>query len=205
MDHIYIEAAKRVTIISNKIIKIKDIALLQGPKEIISELNEIVVMRIPEDSNKNYLISILDIIKAIYEKNNKLVLHNLGEKDIIISYKRKQGKDNKLIVLSKIIFVGSILFVGSAIAIMTFHTDSQLPYIFTNFYFLLLGDNKYQPYAIEIPYSIGLAVGISLFFNHFSKIKFSNDPTPIEVELKLYKNQVDDSIIEELKEEEGEK
>jgi stage V sporulation protein AA len=84
---------------------------------------------------------------------------------------------------------------------MAFHTDTQMPKVFTNFYFLFLGNNNYQPYLIEVPYAIGLAVGISVFFNHFSKIKYTSDPTPIEVELKIYENQVDDSIIEELNEE----
>lgn len=202
MEHIYIEPVKRATIISNKTVRVKDVASLQGPREIIDEIGNITIMIIPKDTKKNYLVSIIDIIKAIHKKNNKIIIHNLGETNTIISYKKKQTKENKIITFLKIIFVGTILFVGSAVAIMTFHTDSQLPYVFTNFYFLVFGDNKYQPYAIEVPYSVGLAVGISLFFNHFSKIKFSNDPTPIEVELKLYENQVDDSIIEVLKEEE---
>ena len=39
---------------------------------------------------------------------------------------------------------------------------------------------------IAFSYSIGLAVGIIVFFNHFSKKKLTKDPTPIEIEMKKY-------------------
>ncbi|PKM95528.1 MAG: hypothetical protein CVU84_05530 [Firmicutes bacterium HGW-Firmicutes-1] len=206
MDHIYLKAVKKATIISKKVVFVEDVAELQGSIVLIEEIKKIKLFTIPEDTSKNYLISVMDIIEAIHKKNNQVIIHSLGEKDTIISYKKNQEKEKKLLTLFKIGFVGAVLITGSAVAIMAFHTDTQLPKVFTEFYDMFLGSNSLQPYLIEIPYSIGLAVGISVFFNHFSKIKFTNDPTPIEVELKLYENQVDDSIIETLKEEkEGEK
>lgn len=81
---------------------------------------------------------------------------------------------------------------------MTFQTDAALPSAFEQLYIIFLGDTKLQPYLIEIPYAIGIAVGIIVFFNHFSKKRLTDDPTPIEVELRSYEVQVEDSIIEEL-------
>lgn len=201
MTTIYIKPVKKATIIRKKDVTIKDVAELQGPKKIIDEVYSLIIMTIPEDKSKNYLISVLDIIKVIQRYNERVVIYNLGEVDIIINFLKDKKRENKVLTLLKVIFVGAVLTSGSAVAIMAFHTDTQLPKVFTNFYFLLLGNNDYQPYLVEIPYAIGLAIGISVFFNHFSKIKFTSDPTPIEVELKLYENQVDDSIIEVLKEE----
>jgi len=198
---IYIKPAKKVSIIKNKNVTIKDVTDLQGPKNIINELYPLVIMKIPENKNKDYLISVLDIIKTIKSYDDQLEVSNLGEKDTIINYMMSQKKENKILTFLKVAFVAAVLITGSAIAIMAFHTDTQMPKVFTNFYFLFLGNNNYQPYLIEVPYAIGLAVGISVFFNHFSKIKYTSDPTPIEVELKIYENQVDDSIIEELNEE----
>lgn len=197
---IYLKPVKKATIISKKYVTIQDITDLHGPKEIIKDLYPLVVMNLPEDKNKDYLVSILDIIKVIQNYNDELVVYNLGESDTIINFVKDVKKENIFATFIKVVFVAAVLITGSAVAIMAFHTDTQLPKVFTNFYFLLLGNNDYQPYLIEIPYSIGLAIGISVFFNHFSKIKYTNDPTPIEVELKLYENQVEDSIINVLKE-----
>ncbi|PKM52426.1 MAG: hypothetical protein CVV02_01350 [Firmicutes bacterium HGW-Firmicutes-7] len=205
MIHIYLKTVKKATIISKKNVYIKDVATMQGPKDIIEEISKIELMTIPDEITRNYLISIIDIIEEINKKNSEVIIHNLGENDTIICYKKHAEKENKLLTLLKVCFVGAVLLTGSAVAIMAFHTDTQLPEVFTKFYFMFLGSDRLQPYVIEISYSIGLAVGISVFFNHFSKIKFTNDPTPIEVELKLYENQVDDSIIETLKETKGEK
>ena len=37
---------------------------------------------------------------------------------------------------------------------------------------------------LEISYSLGLSVGIILFFNHFAGKKITMDPTPLEVQMK---------------------
>ena len=49
-----------------------------------------------------------------------------------------------------------------------------------------MGATKPHITELEISYSIGLAVGIIVFFNHVSKKKITRDPTPIEVEVKKY-------------------
>ncbi len=49
---------------------------------------------------------------------------------------------------------------------------------------------------LEISYSIGLIVGVTLFFNHFGKHKVTTDPTPIEVQMRLYEDQVDTTVIQ---------
>ena len=50
--------------------------------------------------------------------------------------------------------------------------------------------------ALEICYSIGIALGILIFFNHFGKKRFSVDPTPMEVEMRLYENDIQTTLIE---------
>jgi stage V sporulation protein AA len=58
-----------------------------------------------------------------------------------------------------------------------------------------LGEEKDNPLIIEIPYSIGLAAGIIVFFNHFLGHKITDDPTPIEVEMTEYDKEVTDTIL----------
>ena len=49
---------------------------------------------------------------------------------------------------------------------------------------------------LEISYSIGLASGIILFFNHIGGRRITKDPTPIEVEIRIYEDQVNNALVE---------
>ena len=49
---------------------------------------------------------------------------------------------------------------------------------------------------LELTYSIGVVIGILVFFNHFGKKRFSVDPTPMEVEMRLYENDIQTTLIE---------
>lgn len=86
-------------------------------------------------------------------------------------------------------------------AIMSFHSDAQMPAVFQNMYRIFFGIEATKPYIIYIPYSIGLAVGIIVFFNHFGLKKITEDPTPIEVEMTTYEKESDESVIDRLEKE----
>ena len=49
---------------------------------------------------------------------------------------------------------------------------------------------------LEVSYSIGLALGIVLFFNHVGGRRLTKDPTPIEVEMRVYETEVNKALIE---------
>ena len=49
---------------------------------------------------------------------------------------------------------------------------------------------------LEVSYSIGLAVGIIVFFNHIGGRRITKDPTPIEVAMKTYEDDVNTTLIE---------
>lgn len=46
-------------------------------------------------------------------------------------------------------------------------------------------------------YSVGLVVGILIFFNHFGKKRFTVDPTPMEVQMRLYENDIQTTLVED--------
>lgn len=203
MNNVYIKASKKVSIEGKKEVIIDDIADIEGRKDIIDKIKNIIVFTIDTDEKKNYLLSIITVITEIQKVFENILIHNVGEEDIIISYspKKKECKYKNLINIFKVIFVCITLFTGGGIAIMTFHTDAAVPDVFVKLYSLFLGEENLNPLIIEIPYSIGLAVGIIVFFNHFSSKKLTDDPTPIEVEMRLYERDVEDCIIENLSDE----
>lgn len=87
------------------------------------------------------------------------------------------------------------------VAIMSFHSDAQITDVFSTMYHLVFGVWTDIPYVIFVPYSIGLAVGIIVFYNHFMGRKLSDDPTPIEVQMSTYEKETADSVIDNLNKE----
>ncbi|TCT14287.1 stage V sporulation protein AA [Natranaerovirga pectinivora] len=195
---IYIKASKK-TILDKKNVKIEDIAKVEGDNPaVVNEIKKLTILTIKKDIKKNYVVSILEIIRIIQSNVKNIDIQNVGETDFIICYWPNMTKENKAVTLLKVISVCLILFTGGAIAIMTFHTDAAVPDVFKEIYRIFTGVTTENPTILEISYSIGLAVGIIVFFNHFTKVKIMEDPTPIEVEMRLYEKNVEDSIIESL-------
>lgn len=195
---IYIKTVKKASIIKKKNIIVNDIAEVYAPANMKSKISSIYVMNIKDDKKKNYLISSIDVIKAISKEYPEYTINMVGEKDTIIEYQPQEPKNNKLWIYTKIFFVVIILFAGAMTAIMSFHTDAQIPEVLENYYYIFFGQKVERPLIIELPYSIGLAVGIIVFYNHFFSWHITDDPTPLEVEMTTYEQDVDDCIIDNL-------
>ena len=96
-----------------------------------------------------------------------------------------------------IALVSMITFFGTAFTIVAYHNDIEIRKIFEGTVKMVLPQNlEFGLLAIEVAYSIGLALGIVVFFNHVGKWKLSNDPTPMEVALRKYEMDVDTTLIE---------
>lgn len=131
------------------------------------------------------VFSILKVIEIIHQNYPNAEIVNCGESDFIVEYQKSTVK-SKAWEKIKLILIAVIIFFGSAFTIMTFHIDIGIQKAFSRFYEQVMGETKPMVTELEISYSIGLALGIILFFNHFSKKKLTQDPTPIEVEMKKY-------------------
>lgn len=142
------------------------------------------------------VFSILKVIEIIHQDYPNIEVINCGETDFIVEYQKSTVK-SAVWERIKLILVASIVFFGSAFTIMTFHIDIGIQKTFSRFYEQVMGESKPMVTELEISYSIGLAVGIIVFFNHFSKKKLSHDPTPIEVEMKKYNQDLYNAKIAE--------
>ena len=79
---------------------------------------------------------------------------------------------------------------------MAFHNDISINKIFESVYELVMGYPSDGYSILEVSYSIGMAVGIIVFFNHVGGRRLTKDPTPIEVEMKIYETDVNKALIE---------
>lgn len=198
MMDIYIKPVEKVQVIGRRNVRLGDIADVLIGGQTKGEIEGLVILQIPQERDKTYLISVLEVVQVINQSYPDATVSNLGEMDILVEYHQHPKKQNKPLEWAKVVFVAVILFVGASTTIMSFHSDAQLPLIFENYYYMFFGENKDVPAMLSIPYSVGLAVGIMIFFNHFSKISLTDDPTPIQVEMTTYEKETNASVVDYL-------
>lgn len=139
-----------------------------------------------------------NIVKNIIKKYPESTIINLGEQDIFIDYKPKVEQKIYFIQLLKVIFICMVVFSGSAIAIMSFYNDAQIPKVLITFHKIIFNEETKNPLLINLSFSCGLLFGMTMFFNHIFGKKITDDPTPIEIEMSLYENEVTDVLIDYL-------
>ncbi|HHV78126.1 MAG TPA: hypothetical protein GXX40_00690 [Firmicutes bacterium] len=93
--------------------------------------------------------------------------------------------------LAKAIVVSALLAVGSATAIMNFHSDVNMREVQCEVFKMITGVRTSQPLLLQIPYSIGIAIGVLVFFNHLRMGGRRDEPSPLEVEMYLYDRNVE--------------
>ena len=76
--------------------------------------------------------------------------------------------------------------------------------LFSQIYTLVTGNVSSSFTILEISYSVGIGLGVLFFFNHFGKRKLTDDPTPMQVQMRIYEDDVNKTIMEEAERERAE-
>ena len=191
---LYIKGEKN-TEVARREVRLGDILTLECQrKDLVNRLSQIRILRIPEQGPSRVVVSVLKIISCIQEVCPGLDIRNEGETDFIVTY-APQKAEKMWSHWLKAVLTGGITFLGAAFSIMSFNNDVNLTGMFSQIYELLTGRSSDGFTILELTYSIGLAAGILIFFNHFGRKKFSVDPTPMEVEMRLYETDMQDTLI----------
>lgn len=165
--------------------------------EVKQKIGAIELYRFPKAQKEKKVFSVLKIIGLIGEYYPEITINPVGDPDFIVEYKpEKQRKYANLFDWGKTILVALAVFFGSAFTIVTFNKDASVEEIFPMIYRLTEGAERSGPGELEIAYSIGLPLGIILFFNHFLRKKIDSDPTPLQVQMRQYEKDVNSTIIE---------
>lgn len=148
-----------------------------------------------QHNNSRTVVSVLKLIECIHEQYPGINVQNLGAQDIIVTYENQQTA-GQFVHWLKVACVVLISFAGSAFSIMAFNNDVDTSKLFDQIYELLMGKASDGFTLLEVTYSIGIVIGILVFFNHFGRKRFSVDPTPMEVEMRLYENDIQTTLVE---------
>lgn len=194
-DILYIKGEKN-TEVSKLDVTLGDILSMEcSNQNVVNRVKTLRILKIPEIGQHRFVLSILKIIECIHQEFPGLQVQNEGEIDLIVTYE-KQEKPNMLYHWGKVAVIGGITFLGAAFSIMSFNNDVTLTKMFAQVYEQVTGNPSDGFGILELTYSIGLIIGILIFFNHFGKKRFSVDPTPMEVEMRLYETDIQSTLIE---------
>lgn len=192
---IYIKA-EQSNYLGTPVVRIQDIASVYCKnKKIEDAVNNIEIYKFDKNKDGRAFISILILIREISKIVPYGEVKSLGEEDIIIYYKDNEKGESKWLRFGKIFFICITCFLGTGISIMGYNNDVDMAKIFAQLYETFTGTKAAGPTFIELFYSIGLTVGIFIFFNHIPGKRVVNEPTPIQVQMRLYEQDVNQTFI----------
>lgn len=195
-DTLYLQLKENILVQKN-VVQLQDIAELScADKKLLNRLRILPVVHLDSQKPGRYVFSVTELIAGIQETAPSLTVSPLGESSFIITYEPYRKRTTFSDIL-KTTLISLLSFFGSAFSIMTFNNDVNVKKIFSDLYFQATGQVSNGFTILEISYSIGIGVGVIFFFNHFGRMKFSSDPTPMQVQMRQYETQVNDSIIAE--------
>ena len=199
-ETVYIKADRNVEV-TKPDVTLGDVLKMEcSNPAIVPKLKSIKLLRFHHTDKKNQnrtAVSVLRVIELIHEQYSNIDIQNMGEQDFIITYEAQQSAGG-IVHAAKAAVVVAISFIGAAFSIMAFNNDVNVTKMFEQIYLLVTGRQSDGFTILELTYSIGLIIGILTFFNHFGKKRFSVDPTPMEVEMRLYENDLQTTLIENI-------
>ncbi len=192
---LYLKLPKCVQV-TDTTVMLGDVAKMEcTDSHIVNKLKAMKIAKIPGGKQTRIVVSVMVIVKEIHALYPALEVTPLGEVDTVVELESdkhmhpvRQGLKVALICL--------ILFFGSAFAIMSFNNDISIEQLFSGIYSQIMGKESGGFTPIEWTYSIGIFLGILVFYNHFGQKRVSKDPTPIEVEVRLYEDDINTTLIE---------
>ena len=181
--------------ISRPIVRVSDVAeVFCENKGVKKQVQSIIITEFKTVKEYKKVFSTCLLIQMITAAVPNCQVQSLGETDFIVYYK-PIGRPSKWKDKIKLILVCLISFFGAAFSIMTFNTDVTTPDLFDQLYELFTCTPPEGPGILQASYAVGLFLGIILFFNHGGRYKLTNDPTPLQVQMRQYEQDVNQTFI----------
>ena len=159
-----------------------------------AKLKALKIHHFGKKDTRRCVISTLKMVKLMEDTCPNITVQIVGEPDVLvewISVDKHKGWQQWL----KAALVCLVSFFGTAFTIMAYHNDVGINDVFTEVYRQVMNREPQGLNTLEVSYSLGLAAGIIVFFNHIGGRRLTKDPTPIEVAMRNYEEDVDKALI----------
>ncbi|WP_040981490.1 stage V sporulation protein AA [Oceanobacillus jeddahense] len=187
---VYIRMRKKVILEQWQELKLKDIAYISTHATKKNSLENTLIYRLSKKDKNILVIDSFLVIDHLTNEYPNVEFQLLGPEQTLIKIEPRKKPTHPVIIT----FVWLLLFVGSAMTIMNFHYDVSMQPVQQKLHFILTGVENEYPLWIQIPYSLGLGLGTILFFNHWFKKRFNEEPSPLEVEIFNYQQDLQQYI-----------
>ncbi|MFB6465938.1 stage V sporulation protein AA [Cytobacillus sp. Hz8] len=188
---IYIRMRHRVQVQPHQMVVLNDVAQIIADDEMLNLLKELEIYQVSPKDKNTIIMDVMVVIKEISRIIPGTEIQVLGPSQTIIEVVLKKRK----VSVPLFFLVWLLLFFGSALAIMNFHDDVSMQSVHQRLYKMITGKEVAQPLIFQIPYSLGLGLGMILFFNHIFQKRFNEEPSPLEVEMFNYQQDLDNYVI----------
>jgi stage V sporulation protein AA len=191
---VYVRLRRRVVVPPDSVVTLGLIARLVTDSGIEKTLSQTPLHQIrPEDGNM-IVIDMLQVVRVVREVFPGTTVETFGEPHVLVEVALPETFKPRLFML---VLAWVLLFFGSGMALMNFHADVNMPQVQKRITELITGKTDRHPWLFQIPYSIGVGLGMLLFFNRLFRKKMLDEPNPLEVEMFMYQENVNHYIITE--------
>lgn len=180
-------------------IYIKDIGMVYSHNKLIkTKIENLSVYKTKEEEDWIKITSI-DIIERLVDRYPNLEIEIIGQNEVLIEIKSRE-KSNKLFQFAKVVAIFILLFFGAGMTIMNFHTDVNMDETLEIIYYTLTGEKNSNPLILTISYSIGLGLGVIVFFNRIlsKSLRRRKEPGPMEIEVFNYDKEMEEYILNDI-------
>ncbi|MFQ3542915.1 stage V sporulation protein AA [Halobacillus rhizosphaerae] len=184
---VYIRLKQSIGVDPQMKIRLKDVAKVTGPEQIKETLQELIIHQVTKQDRNRVVIDGFNLVEQIITMFPQEQIELIGPNVCVVHITKKKTKPSLILIC----VIWLLLFIGAAMAIMNFHYDVSMQPVQQKLHFMLTGKEEEHPLWLQIPYSIGLGLGMILFFNHWFRKKFNEEPSPMEVEVFNYQESLD--------------
>ncbi|WP_040208463.1 stage V sporulation protein AA [Neobacillus jeddahensis] len=188
---IYIRMRHRAHVRPEEKILLKDVAQIIAPEAALSNLRSLMIHQVTEGDQNIIVIDVMEVIKKIINEFEDVEVQSIGPAQTIVEVIFEKKK----VSIAFFILIWFLLFFGSAMTIMNFHDDVSMRSVQEKIYTIVTDKKATKPLLFQIPYSIGLGLGMILFFNHVFKKRLNEEPSPLEVEIFNYQLDLDNYVV----------
>ncbi len=176
---LYIQLNTRAKVATGQTLRIRDAASILGKGDIGD-----IPLPIPEKCGI-WKLTALDVAKAVQSRNPSAQITLLGADTCYVHRVRDSKADWSRPLRTAAAF--TILCLGGALGLCWFHADVDMPKAQFAVYQALTGKDVQDERFITIPYVIGVALGVAVFYALPSKTA----TTPLEVKLTEYQSDME--------------
>lgn len=188
---VYIRLRHRVFIQPNDKIFLKDIAQIIAEDALHNQIGNRVLYQADAKDRNIIIIDVMHVVEEIKKFDSMIDVQIIGPSQTIIEVVYKKRKISPILFL----IIWFLLFFGSMLTIMNFHEDVSMQDAHQRLYKIITGKSVDKPLMFQIPYSFGLGLGMILFFNHVFKKRLNEEPSPLEVEMFNYQQDLDRYVV----------